>query len=276
MIDVIIPCFNCKKTLNRALSSLSCQLDSNFGVIIADDGSTESYDDVIKRFDKLLSIKYVKSENNRGAGMARQLGLENSKADYVMFLDADDILLPYSILTFNSAIEKSNADMFTSKFYQYLNGKLNTYEDKTHCHGKLYKRISLLEKDINPGSEIRFSDDSYLNTQCYELFNNIVKLNAPTYVWIRNEDSVTFSEEFKKNELSDFIKGITKSVNKILRYKPLDDISFIDGIIDVFRRLYKNNKSVITKAEELRIEKELEIFNRTVHRNVELHKKEEI
>jgi glycosyltransferase involved in cell wall biosynthesis len=71
MIDIIIPAYNCSKTLYKTLSSLETQTDNNFKVIVVDDCSTEDIASIIKEKQSHLNITYIRKEKNEGCGMAR-------------------------------------------------------------------------------------------------------------------------------------------------------------------------------------------------------------
>ena len=64
MIDVIIPAYNCSRTLAKTLSSLVAQTDNNFNVIVVDDCSTEDLETIVNSFKNLLNITYIKNETN--------------------------------------------------------------------------------------------------------------------------------------------------------------------------------------------------------------------
>ena len=91
-IDVIIPAYNAQKTLFRALASVAMQTVANrITVTVVDDGSRGgSYADALKRFKGVLDVRMIRQEN-AGPGAARQKGIDASKGDIVMFLDADDM-----------------------------------------------------------------------------------------------------------------------------------------------------------------------------------------
>ena len=71
MIDVIIPAYNCEKTLARTLSSLVAQTDSDFHTIVVDDCSTQDIKSIVNDFSKQLNITYIRNEANMGCGMSR-------------------------------------------------------------------------------------------------------------------------------------------------------------------------------------------------------------
>jgi len=91
-VSVIIPTYNRKWFLRETLDSLSGQTfpASNFEVIVVDDGSTESYQDVISRGFP-FKVQYI-YQVNKGDAEARNVGALKSAADLLVFLD-DDILV---------------------------------------------------------------------------------------------------------------------------------------------------------------------------------------
>lgn len=90
MVSIVIPYYNRPIKLKRALDSINNQSYKDFEIIIIDDASDkpfEAYDN--KLFEK---INYIRCNNNKGPGVARNVGLEVAKGDYVIFLDSDDYL----------------------------------------------------------------------------------------------------------------------------------------------------------------------------------------
>jgi glycosyltransferase involved in cell wall biosynthesis len=90
-ISVIIPTYNRKKTLARAIQSVINQSLSPFEVLIIDDGSNDGTEEWVK--ENFQNMKYI-YQNNRGVSSARNIGIENANGDWVAFLDSDDEWLP--------------------------------------------------------------------------------------------------------------------------------------------------------------------------------------
>jgi len=85
LISVIIPTYNRATVLPRAIASVLAQKGVSFELIVVDDGSTEKQDD-----DKPSSIRFFRQEENRGPSAARNLGIRESKGQWIAFLDSDD------------------------------------------------------------------------------------------------------------------------------------------------------------------------------------------
>jgi glycosyltransferase involved in cell wall biosynthesis len=90
LVTVVIPCYNQAHFLGEAIESVLSQTYRNFEVIVVDDGSTDNTSEVASRYEGVRLIW----QENRGLAGARNRGLEEAKGEYVVFLDADDRLLP--------------------------------------------------------------------------------------------------------------------------------------------------------------------------------------
>lgn len=90
-ISVIIPAFNVENYIEETLSSLRNQTVYPDEVIIIDDGSTDSTLQIAKSFQFPFDSKIISTQNN-GQGIARNLGAEKAKSDYIYFFDSDDML----------------------------------------------------------------------------------------------------------------------------------------------------------------------------------------
>jgi glycosyltransferase involved in cell wall biosynthesis len=73
----------------RAIKSVLAQTYQNFEIIVVDDGSTDTTEEVIKRY-RDNRIKYIKHQKTKGPGAARNTGIDASSGDYIAFLDSDD------------------------------------------------------------------------------------------------------------------------------------------------------------------------------------------
>ncbi len=93
LVSIIIPCFNGERFLARTLESCQSQTYENLEIILVDDGSTDSSNQIAKGFEGVRVIE----QKNKGVSSARNNGIKNSNAEYLAFLDADDILLKNSI-----------------------------------------------------------------------------------------------------------------------------------------------------------------------------------
>ena len=94
LISIIIPVYNSSLTIEETLSSVIAQSYPYWECIVVDDKSEDSTYEVIHRFQQQFSnIKYFKRTNStKGVSTCRNIGVENAKGQYLLFLDSDDLL----------------------------------------------------------------------------------------------------------------------------------------------------------------------------------------
>jgi glycosyltransferase involved in cell wall biosynthesis len=95
LVSVVIPCYNQGHFLSDAVDSALNQTHRPLEVIVVDDGSTDGSYDVAARYPEVRCLR----QRNMGLAEARNSGLKESRGDYVIFLDADDRLLPRAVET---------------------------------------------------------------------------------------------------------------------------------------------------------------------------------
>ncbi|WP_026957159.1 glycosyltransferase family 2 protein [Algoriphagus vanfongensis] len=104
-ISIIIPFFNSESTLKRAVDSVILQSFEDWELILVNDGSTDQSEWIAKSFLGDHRILYSYQEN-MGVSAARNLGASKAKADWLIFLDSDDVLRPNSFTKMNSCINE--------------------------------------------------------------------------------------------------------------------------------------------------------------------------
>lgn len=91
-ISIVIPAYNYAEKLARAVESVLQQITDNHELIVIDDGSTDNTQQVLAELHKENSGFRVVSKENGGSASARNRGISEASADYLIFLDADDEL----------------------------------------------------------------------------------------------------------------------------------------------------------------------------------------
>ena len=107
--SVIIPVFNRPEELSDILESLLVQTRQNFEVIIVEDGSSITSQDVVDGFAKRLPIVYY-FKSNSGPGPSRNFGFAHARGDYFVVFDSDCILPPTYFQTVEQALENDELD----------------------------------------------------------------------------------------------------------------------------------------------------------------------
>lgn len=253
MINVIIPAYNCCKTLGRALSSLVAQTDTNFEVIVVDDCSTEDIKSIVDDYANKLNIIYIRNEQNLGCGMSRQVGIDNATQKFITFLDSDDMFMPYTVETFNSIIEANpDTEYLHSYFYEQIvidnNPAIYLWKDNyTACHGKLYN-VELIKKyGICNSPEVRWADDSFFNSMCSELMQ-MSTIRVPTVLWTNNKNSIMRRQDTERDALTkeDFLNAMLLSAEFVLKKK-----GRIDHLQNTIERMTKEVSLNAKETEKL-------------------------
>lgn len=104
-LSIVTAVYNAEKFIGHMIESVINQPHKP-ELLIINDGSTDMTQNICEMYsNKYPSIRVIKTEN-KGAGAARNIGIRNAKGEYILFLDADDLLLYESIN--NSFIELLN------------------------------------------------------------------------------------------------------------------------------------------------------------------------
>lgn len=200
MIDVIIPAYNSQDTIIRTLSSIAMQLNRDeLKVTIVNDGGKD-YKEIVEIFKPLLNIQEIGYEENRGPGYARQFGIDNTKEDFITFIDADDTFYEStSIGLLAKPIKDTSAKFVISPFIQMgkeVGQQAPVNANLVWVFGHIYRRSFLDAHNIRFTST-RANEDVGFNTMCNLIAMNEMGpeggkvLNAATYQWHYNEASIT-------------------------------------------------------------------------------------
>ncbi|WP_193072185.1 glycosyltransferase family 2 protein [Pseudomonas sp. FME51] len=105
-ISVVIPAYNYAHILRRAAESVLLQLGGSAELIIIDDGSTDNTPAVIEALERDFSDCFrAVRQDNAGLAAVRNKGLDIAQGQYLIFLDADDEMLPGALAALNEHID---------------------------------------------------------------------------------------------------------------------------------------------------------------------------
>jgi len=124
-VSVIIPCYNCVDTIERAVASVAAQTYLPDEVILVDDGSTDFTAEKLfelKNFYGKKWINVIRLEHNYGQSFARNVGWDAASEKYLSFLDADDAWHPRKLeIQFSWMIRHPKVSMTGHPFLQINN-----------------------------------------------------------------------------------------------------------------------------------------------------------
>lgn len=142
LISVIIPCHNRLELLIQLLSSLPIRYDVE--VILVDDYSTDDLSKIdLSAFPRQ---KYIRNRTqNRYAGTARNIGIENSTGEYLFFADSDDLIVSDSFLRVVEVLKSETPDVLFAKATSFL--------DRDNSLGNRHVRSNWLVDEVLNGAD---------------------------------------------------------------------------------------------------------------------------
>lgn len=137
-VSVIVPIYNSSKYLKKCIDSILSQSYKNFELLLINDGSTDSsgficrqyYDNRIRYFEQI----------NQGVSCARNVGIKESRGDYITFVDSDDILDEKYLTNLVQLQKKFNSDITICTFISIDNSGNKTDDYSSEWRTNKYIR----------------------------------------------------------------------------------------------------------------------------------------
>ena len=118
LISVVIPVYNVEKYLERCVNSLTEQTYKNLEIILVNDGSHDNSGKICDELAEKDERIRVFHKENGGPSESRNLGIENSTGEYIVFLDSDDYILPECIETLYKDLVDHDADISCCNYFE--------------------------------------------------------------------------------------------------------------------------------------------------------------
>jgi glycosyltransferase involved in cell wall biosynthesis len=181
-VSAVVPVYNSKLTLERAVNSLLNQREID-EIFLVDDGSTDGSFELAKELEAanpIIRVLHHPDKINKGAPASRNLGLLQAKNKWIQFLDSDDEILPEKIARQLSVV-KEDTSIVVSPFYYKKDGartKLSTHSDI--WSGLISTRLGNTTSNLWNGEVLRKVggwNEKLINVQEYFLMFEIFKVN---------------------------------------------------------------------------------------------------
>ncbi len=221
-ISVIIPTYNDESTIGRCIDSVLAQKMDGIEIIVIDDGSTDNTYNAIRGYpSKYPNVTVIKARH-RGQGLARNIGLNMARGEYVGFVDGDDTISDnmYPVLykeigdadicQCNSWIVHDSKEhkedlvryegtVIVQDRIKYMNEFFFTYIHGHGCCNKLYKKEFLYDNGIEfADNAVVYSEDLYFNIQAVKKLNKIVFVDQMLYYYYQHPESHSRSYSMDK------------------------------------------------------------------------------
>ncbi|HXO61015.1 MAG TPA: glycosyltransferase [Candidatus Acidoferrales bacterium] len=142
--SVIITCHDQAVFIQDAVNSAFAQDYKAREVIVVDDASSDGSVDILKAFGN--SLRLISAPKNIGANAARNLGASIAGGDYLVFLDGDDLLLPWALRTYKAVISATQAPILLGRLL-FFEGAQRPESEEIPTEITFVEYENLIEKD---------------------------------------------------------------------------------------------------------------------------------
>lgn len=295
-IAIIMPCFYSNNTIRKAFEHMKMQTKrENIVLYMVNDCSPNTdceYQDIIKEYSQYFEIKYFKTEDNLGPGVARQIALDNCHEKYIIFHDDDDYFQnEYGIENCLKLIQEYKDEKIAAIGFSYMvefddrQKPIYLLADGSHWNNQniLYNKEFFDSHNIKMNTRTSYSNEDmqfhflvpfYAELEDYQI---IYKTNIFLKVihHDKNNTSITYTDESNKKERrrilqkqymfytiekAEFIKMYKNIVSK---YRKLTLSEYME-ILRILKSFYKYSNSILSLLENNDYfpfkEKEVRIF----------------
>lgn len=207
LISIIVPVYNTEKYLQSCIDSILSQTFTDFELLLIDDGSKDYSGAICDEYTLKDSRVRVFHKENGGANLARKYGVEKSLSDWIMFVDADDMILSDCVdvlmqddyINYDLVITDSYCDNNNVSPIEFVCDTLKRKLLFTSC-ARLYRKKILLEVMDIP-NWIKIGEDLMVNMK-YSLnssVKNIKYIKKNFYNYRNNPQSATHTMQYSLN-----------------------------------------------------------------------------
>lgn len=199
LVSVIVPFFNAEEYIACSLDSIARQNYHNLQIILINDGSTDSSQNIIK--DCLLKTELIKLKKRSGPAAARNAGLKIARGDFIAFLDADDYWADSHLSrSVEYLLNNSTVDIIknlTQPFYEDQSGNkvFGKKEFFPFLLGPSLYRRNVFDLMNNFNSELVHGSDADFHLRTVEAEITIEQADQLSLFYRRHHDSLTADKE---------------------------------------------------------------------------------
>lgn len=119
MISVIVTVYNTSRYLRQCIHSICSQTYTDLEIICINDGSKDDSQEVLEDLAQNDTRIIVIEQENQGPGIARNVGIERAKGEFVCFIDSDDYLAPTYIDDLRLSLLSNSSDIAICRSYEF-------------------------------------------------------------------------------------------------------------------------------------------------------------
>ena len=230
-VSVIVPVFNASKYIGKTLDSVINQDFDSYEIIVVDDGSTDNSLEIINQTLEKTEVPHkVIHQENAGVSVARNVGIDASTGDYLVFIDADDHVTSNHLSTlYNGESDFSlilyvkedgdrliDMDTYTEDVistYDFIKKELNM-EITFNFFQLMYKASIIKDNNIRFTPGIVYGEDTEFAHKALSNGREIVINNTVTYYYVQHSDSAIKSTEYRRFGVVEIFENLADFYNK--------------------------------------------------------------
>lgn len=242
-LQIIVPVYNVEKYIKECLDSILLQNTSfNYLVKVINDGSTDRTFEILEAYPKQSNIEII-HQKNKGLSGARNTGLKEINARYLMFLDSDDKLAPGAIEALMKTAQETDADIIEGaslKFYGSLVTKRYRHTDEKQSSanklygfawGKVYKSELFARIQFPEGY---WFEDTLCALILHPLAKKVSTISQCVYCYRTNFKGISRTFRGKPKCLDSYYICEQLLADRVKLGLPMDE-KFLQGIVRQFR-----------------------------------------
>jgi glycosyltransferase involved in cell wall biosynthesis len=285
LISIIIPVHNAGSFLEECLQSVTNQTYKNLEIITVDDDSTDTSKKTIKKHqggDKRIKYLHVKNHN---AAQTRREGVARATAEYICFVDADDILHEKYVEILYQALRESGAKISAGKIMSVPtssdiapvvedtgkvsieNNPLTYFGNNYHSHKKSRHIAQSINAKLFTSDVFADIDYSVLRTSILEdnyILAQLLQKTAPQKIALV-DTTIYYYRQNPNSTMGSALDHMIKYEDEELSYPQL-----FEKTMDYINNLYHNSADVIACTNKIKIEEYYNLAEIVVDRNIRI------
>lgn len=260
LVSVIVPVYNCRKYIKRCVESVLSQSCVKLELILVVDGIKDDSISICKMYEKKYNNVIVYCKENEGVSVARNTGIDISKGDWIVFLDADDWLEQNSLSQLIEYAEQNRVDIGIGDYYLNIassetlqsffcfnkkhvfkcdeiedliksclvNTKITNRKSSTNVGvpwAKIYRKQFLVDNNLRFVPGLKRMQDAVFNLYAFSKANKVVYFHIPLYHYFKNSLSSTVGYK------SDFLDTARVIISEIIKYQQNSKLTDFNQII---------------------------------------------
>ncbi len=236
-LSIITSFYNCEKYLERYFKSILSQNYKDFELILINDGSTDDSNKIINLYrNKIDNLTYI-SKKNTGVSDSRNIGINNAKGEYLLFLDSDDTFEPNMLSKLMKDIDNNDLLIFGYNILSESGKKVNqtNYDIEKLNKYKLYDLILNTNLKING-----FCWNKIIKKECIKKkFNKEISIMEDLLFWVGNVENIKTYKIINENLYNYYIHS-NSALNSIGKVE--NDTSVMEASIIIINKIPENYK----------------------------------